>query len=326
MTLTKINSYKKILCLIIGSIILCSSYLGYLIYTSTAEISSAKTNGLATVIFIIAYFGLFAITKHVEKGILRINKKLLLNFSILISPFVITGILYLFIKSLLILLFSFIFFQIMITIYYNNFVPVPGYPRAYKLFRENQYEKAIISLSNILKHYPKSFETLILIANAHTRLLEYDKAIDYLLKAKEIDQENVIVYINLANAYTATGNFELAIETSEKIVALSPENWNALYTIALCNMFEKNYTKAINFYTKTLEKDIPEVQKFLVHYGMYLCHISLNNKKEAEIELTNFKSHSSKEVTGFWKKQLLIIKDNENKPSLFVKEAITASI
>lgn len=326
MTSKKITSYKKVICLITGSIILCSSYLGYLIYTSKLGISSIKTNGLATIIFIIAYFALFAITKHAEKDIPRLNKTLLINFSILMSPFIITGVLYIFVKSLLILLFTFIFCQIMITIYYNNFMPVPGYPRAYKLFREKQYEKAIVSLSNILNRYPKSFETLILIANAHTRLLEYEKSIDYLLKAKEIDHENVIVYINLANAYTATENFELAIKASEKIVELSPENWNALYTIGLCHMLKKNYKEAISFYTKTLKKNIPEEQKFLIHYGLYICYSILDYKEEATIEQNNFKRYKTKEVIDFWKKQLSLIKGKENKPSLFVKEAIESLI
>lgn len=321
----KLNSHKKVLWLITGSIILCSIYLGFLIYTSKLEISSAKTNGIATFIFIVSYFGLFAITKHIDKGLPRINKKLITNLLILMAPFIITGALYIFIKSVLILLFVFIFCQIMITIYYNNFMPVPGYPKAYKLFKEQQYEKSITLLTNILSRYPKSFETLILIANAYIRLFEYENAIIYLLRAEKIDPENVTVHINLANAYTATEDFQRAIESSEKIIHFFPENWNALYSIGLCSMFQKNYTKAITFYTKTLEKEIPEAQKFLVHYGLYTCQSSLQNEEECNKELDKFKSFNKSEIITFWKNQLEVIKDKENKPSIFVKDAINTA-
>ncbi|MGD9580798.1 MAG: tetratricopeptide repeat protein, partial [Vampirovibrionia bacterium] len=230
---------------------------------------------------------------------------------------------YIFIKSVIALLFIFMMCQFLMTIYYNNFMPVPGYPKAYKAFKTGNYERALKQIETVITRYPDNYESLILIANIYMNQFKYNESIKYLLAAKKVEPENILSYINLSNAYTAIENFNEAIESAEKITQLSKENWNALYTIALCNMLESNFQKAIEYFNKTLEKNIPEEQKLLVHYGLYKCYLNINNEEKSKKELENFNSIKNERVIKFWQNKLNNIKDHMNKPGLFVKEAIT---
>ncbi|MGD9580031.1 MAG: hypothetical protein AB7V50_01545, partial [Vampirovibrionia bacterium] len=66
-----LKKLQKPLWLVIGSIILCTGYLGCLMYTATTRTSSIKTNTLSTLIFIIFFFGLFIVVKQIDLN----NKK-----------------------------------------------------------------------------------------------------------------------------------------------------------------------------------------------------------------------------------------------------------
>lgn len=308
--------------LISGSIIISLLYVFFLLITAKLNLASNTTNCIATLVFIVIYFSFFAIIKSKNIKSIIANKTLMLNIGLLLVPFIISGIFYALIRSFLGTIVIFFFTQIVFTIYYNNFVPVPGYKKAYKLFKFNRVEESKAILNQILSRYPNSFETLILLGHVYFKDLEYDKAIDVLEKAKFIRPEDAMSYLNLSNAYTAIENFDRAIENSKMITELLPDQWNAFYTIGLCYLLNGNNNESINHFKKTLEFDLPEKQKFLVYYGLAKNFQLLKNNYEYDKAIKSYIKFADESTISFWKSQLQKINTNTNKPSDFVKEAV----
>jgi len=68
----------------------------------------------------------------------------------------------------------------------------------------------------ILKHYPDHVASLSNISITYMIVGEYDKAIEYLLKAEKLNPEDYIVLSNIAEAYKRKGDKEKAIEYYKK--------------------------------------------------------------------------------------------------------------
>ena len=321
--MTKNNQEKKnIIILISGSIALCFAYIIFLTVTSYLKMNSYIISGIATMVFSILYFSLFIFIKNKNTYKKRINKKLIRNTFLFIAPFVLAVVLYFVTKNIVVTLFVFMICEIAYTIYYNNFVPVPGYKRAYKLYLSGQKQLAIEILNTILIKYPNSFETYTFLGSIYIKNEEYQKAIEYLEKGTYLRPEDYITNINLAIAYTAIENFDGAIESSKQAIKIQPENWNSYYSIALCNLLKNNNEEAKTYFEKVLKFNIPKAQRFLVHYGYAKSLKLLNKEKESIIEFDKALKNGNEQIITQWDKLIRSAKDKPTKPSLFVKEAI----
>lgn len=315
------RNFKTII-LIVGSIIICGSYLGYLITSSSLGFSTEHSRGIATILFAVCYFGLFIGVKKAKKGFFKSNKLFLINSTLLAIPFIAALSTYWISKNFLLCLGAFLVCQIMLTIYYNNFIPVPGYQKGYKLFKANNKQESIKVLNDILQKYPESYETLILLGNIYISEMQYNKAIEVLEKAKEVEPENHITYINLSNAYTSAEMFDKAIEASLKLLELEKPAWNTLYAIGLCSLLNKDYKTATKFYKKTLEYKLPPAQYVLVHYGLTKSYTNLNQENKASLEHSMLMKYATEPVITYWEKQLSDLNGNMNKPSKLVQETL----
>ena len=75
----------------------------------------------------------------------------------------------------------------------------------------------------ILKHYPDHIESLSNISITYLIVGEYDKAIEYLLRAEKLDPEDYIVLGNIAEAYKRNGDTNIAAEYYKKILQYGDE-------------------------------------------------------------------------------------------------------
>lgn len=313
---------KRGLILAIGSVTLCLLYLGYLFFSSKTGIATTETNGIATLLFVILYISFFVIVKTAKTGFWKKHKRLLLNIPLLLTPMAIAFIIYIIFKSFLAALFVFMLGQIMHTVYYNNFYPVPGFKKAFKLYKTQNYKTAKEVLNTINNLHPENFDVLFLTGIVCIRDLDYKNAIYSLEKAKTLNPEDPVVYINLSNAYIAIENYDKAIENANKTLTISEENWSSYYSIGLCNLLKEDYKEAINSFKKVLSFELPAMQRFLVHYGMGKAYLCNKIKDSAEEEFANAIKFCDNNTASFWKTQLREIENNPNKPSLFVKEAL----
>jgi len=174
---TNKSKNTKALILTLGSISLCGGYVGFLILATNLGFNSHKTSGIATLVFAVLYFGLFIAVKTAKKGFYRANKMILSNICLFISSFIIAILVYVFSKSFLLTLLVFMICQIIYTIYFKNFVPVPGYQKAFKLYKLEQYELAKNLLKQISNNYPNNCEPLILLGNIYINETNYEKAV-----------------------------------------------------------------------------------------------------------------------------------------------------
>jgi len=87
-------------------------------------------------------------------------------------------------------------------------------------------------------------------------------------------------------------------------------------------MLNEDFNEAIDSFKRTLSFDLPPAQFFLVHYGLAKCFTALKENNKAKVELDNSVKHADNKTLKYWQIQLHYIKDNTNKPSRFVKEAV----
>lgn len=257
-----------------------------------------------------------------KTGFYKITKKSFLNACLALAPLIISVSSYFFTNNLIITLAIFIVGQMLFSFYYSQYIPVPGYNKAYRLFLKRDFSNSSIILNQILEKHPNSYESLVLLGAIHINKLEYKQAIDVLEKASEIRPEEPTSNINLSNAYTALEEFPEAIKCSQRVIKTIPSNWSAYYNTAICKYFLEEYEDSINNFKKVLSFNIPKNQIFLVHYGLAKAYEKLNNDDNFKTELKNTTKTATDSSLKYWQSQLNNIGEFTNKPSAFVKEAV----
>ncbi len=130
-------------------------------------------------------------------------------------------------------------------VYYSNIGD------SYRALRE--WEEAI-------KHYQKALEinpnddwshNALGIAFYSKPIPEYDKAVEHYTKAILI-KPTAVYYVNLGDAYMATGNSGEAIDYYNEASALEPENPNYYSSIGDVYRIQGNWDEAIKYYEKAL--------------------------------------------------------------------------
>jgi tetratricopeptide (TPR) repeat protein len=111
---------------------------------------------------------------------------------------------------------------------------------------------AIAELQEVIKYYPDEKEALYLLGNYKYSLAEYQAAIDYLVKATEIDPLYKAAFNRLSYAYDAAGDFEKALEAINQYISLAPKEPNPydsrgdLYSSrGMSNEAIESYSKAL---------------------------------------------------------------------------------
>lgn len=77
--------------------------------------------------------------------------------------------------------------------------------------------------NEILKYYPNHIESLSNLSVTYLLTGEYDKGIEYLLKAEKINPQDYIVLLNIAQGYKLRGDKKNAIEYFEKTIKYGDE-------------------------------------------------------------------------------------------------------
>ncbi len=96
--------------------------------------------------------------------------------------------------------------------------------RIYDLEDKGLYKYMQTIAETILRHYPEHVESLSNISIVYMELRNYDKALEYMLMAEEIDPRDVIVLSNIAHVYTMKGKIQSAIEYYQKMIRYGDDN------------------------------------------------------------------------------------------------------
>lgn len=133
------------------------------------------------------------------------------------------------------------------------------------------YKKAINSLreSLALKDDPEVYYQL---GFAHTQQEDFQKGIDSLNEAKEMDPSLISVYVLLASAYEQLNQLEDSMKAIEEGISFNEVNIG-LYLLAAEYAAKLNeYDKAEEYYQKALLLE-PENEHILIKYAQYLNYM-----------------------------------------------------
>lgn len=95
-----------------------------------------------------------------------------------------------------------------------------------KLYKENTmtcYDKMLRISEKMLKHYPRHTQSMLNMSTAYVLLKDYNKSIETLLKAVEIEPKNAIYLYNLAYVYQMKGELSQAKKYYAQTVANAGE-------------------------------------------------------------------------------------------------------
>jgi len=84
----------------------------------------------------------------------------------------------------------------------------------------------------------------------------YTESVKYLKRILEISPENVDALASLASAYCATFQFKLAIQYGEKALKFEPRNFKMLYNVGHYYSHTHDYEKAIEYYKNSLDENL----------------------------------------------------------------------
>ncbi len=159
-------------------------------------------------------------------------------------------------------------------------------------------DKSLKYFEYALKLSPNNKAALLSVATIYLQEGKFDTAKEYVIKAREIDPKNPLVYIYLANIYDSlalrdtakkTEFLSKAEENLKKTIELAPtkDNYAKLASFYFKNSkVNKQYPEfAEEYYKKALEKDTSDVD-LLFNYG-----ISAFNNKHYDIAVKVFTSY-----------------------------------
>lgn len=120
---------------------------------------------------------------------------------------------------------------------------------------ENQIEKAYALLNEIELLDSENEEVYYLKAQIFSKKKNHKKAVELLLKALNLVEEDFDILTMLGMEYMFLDEFDLAREQFEKCLAIEADDYSTLYNIIYCFEMENKFKKAASFLKKYINND-----------------------------------------------------------------------
>ena len=112
--------------------------------------------------------------------------------------------------------------------YIYNATPDLYQERAHVYFSLEDYKKSLLDLDHLIKEYPKHKKAHYNRGNVHATMGNYLKAIHDFIAEIELYGESVELLLSRCACRFNLDEFELAVADTEKVLALEPDNEEAL--------------------------------------------------------------------------------------------------
>ena len=126
---------------------------------------------------------------------------------------------------------------------------------AISLQRDGEFEHAKLIYETLLKSNPNQFKILYLLGTLEAQTENFNKSIDYLLKANNINSNSWEVNSNLGNAYIEINEFKMAVDYYNKSIKINPLNKNLFYCCGIAYGRLEQHANAVRNYKKALKID-----------------------------------------------------------------------
>ncbi len=149
------------------------------------------------------------------------------------------------------------------------------------LFHRELLKEALIEYRISLKFERNNAHALFGIANVYDKKENYDKAIKYYLKTKDIEQNHPMVHRKLGDAYYYMGQHDKALEEYSTVIDIANDSLITGYShfsIGIIHEERKKYNKAISQYKQAL-KMRPNYD--FAHYKLGTIYLKKGNSPKA---------------------------------------------
>lgn len=142
------------------------------------------------------------------------------------------------------------------------------------------------------KQEPDNFEAQVRAAEMHYQIQRFDAAVEYLQRANKIKPDDYETIVNLGNAYFDSNHYEEAEKWYSTALARKPDEVNVRTDFGLTFIFREtpNYDRAIQEFTRVLEKDSNHVQAL---QNLTVAYTKKGDVEKAKSTLTRLESVDS---------------------------------
>ncbi|MFH1714720.1 MAG: tetratricopeptide repeat protein [Elusimicrobiota bacterium] len=161
------------------------------------------------------------------------------------------------------------------------------------LWRSGKFEEAEEKGLWIVEYGEPDYETYFILAHTKASLSEFDKAIEYAEKAKEIDPDQPGVYFYLGLFYERRGDQKKAGIYYEKYLEKAPGNNDVKALLANVLEREKEYEKAKDLYKEIIIKD---KENSAIWWRLGVLYERTNEKQLAEEAYSEALIHESSDI------------------------------
>ena len=161
---------------------------------------------------------------------------------------------------------------------YNN--------RGYSYFQKKEYEKALNDYNQALLLSPK-----LKIAEYNKqdllKILKEDEKYSSLLKETDTLNQDYNYYFNLGMEETNLGNYNEAMTAFNQVISIKPDFAPVYMFIGILEFQKQNYTKAYEYYTKSIECDDKLIDAYF-NRGQIVFATKTIDKTELKSALSDF--------------------------------------
>lgn len=184
---------------------------------------------------------------------------------------------------------------------------------------QNRTEEALRDLDRVIKMEPRCTAALVLHADIDSKIMEDDRALEYVSRAISVDGKDSGFLVMRAGIYSDFGNYAAAAADLEAYIKSHPERATADICRNMGQLYYKNNNapKAIEFLSKALVLH-PQINK--VHQYRADAYFELKNYKAAAADYTVALTHV--QAPDFYKKRAECY-DHLGQPLLAARDRAT---
>ena len=148
-----------------------------------------------------------------------------------------------------------------------------------EIFNQKKFDKVINQCNDLLLKGYKIPVLYNLIGASHSFKNEHYKAIEFYLKANNLDPNNEEIYRNLGKSYFKIDNLKEATKAFNNSLKLKLNNFDCYFNLGLINLKQKKYFESIKNFNKTISL---QDNFYDAYYNLGLVNGLIGNLIEAE--------------------------------------------
>ncbi len=156
-------------------------------------------------------------------------------------------------------------------------------------YLREKYDRAIAEYQQVIQQDEHDYRAYYNLGLAHVALEDYQQAVkDYNLALKSSDsiisEQKTLIYNDRALAYMMLGDYELAIDDTERVIILESSNYSAYFNRGCAHNRQGNYLAAIEDFTEVIQLK-PDFTQAYINRAIVHHRIGKNRAAFVDMEI-----------------------------------------